>query len=77
TVFLSGEPVPFDLKERTFAQCQDATVYNLYGPTETTANGSFARLEKGKAVTLGKALRGSKILIVDDDCSPVSGDRCG
>ncbi|ENZ3708232.1 TPA: AMP-binding protein [Serratia marcescens] len=77
TVFLSGEPVPFDLKERTFAQCPDATVYNLYGPTETTANGSFARLEKGKAVTLGKALRGSKILIVDDDCSPVSGDRCG
>lgn len=77
TVFLSGEPVPFDLKERTFEQCPDAKVYNLYGPTEATANGSFARMEKQKAVTLGKALRGSKILIVDENLIPVSVGQSG
>lgn len=79
-VFLSGEPVPFDLKELTFEQCPEAKLYNLYGPTEATANGSFARLEKQQAVTLGKALRGSKIIIVDESLTPVepgnSGEIC-
>ncbi|MEX3174912.1 amino acid adenylation domain-containing protein [Serratia quinivorans] len=76
-VFLSGEPVPFDLKERTFEQCPEVKVYNLYGPTEATANGSFARLEKQHAVTLGKALRGSKILIVDENLTPVEVGKSG
>ncbi|MFI8415587.1 amino acid adenylation domain-containing protein [Serratia sp. NPDC078593] len=77
TIFLSGEPVPFDLKERTFEQCPEATVYNLYGPTEATANGSFSRLEKHKPVTLGKALRESKILIVDENLTPVEAGQSG
>ncbi|MEY4922115.1 MAG: hypothetical protein RLY17_832 [Pseudomonadota bacterium] len=76
-VFLSGEPVPFDLKERTFEQIPDAKVYNLYGPTEATANGSFTRLEKQKAITLGKAIRGSKILIVDENLMPVVAGQNG
>ncbi|RYC47143.1 non-ribosomal peptide synthetase [Pectobacterium zantedeschiae] len=72
TVFLSGEPVSFDLKERTFEQIPNVRLFNLYGPTETTANCSFAELKPGKSVTLGKALRGSEILIVDESLRPVS-----
>ncbi|UYA58940.1 Polyketide synthase modules 8 [Pectobacterium sp. F1-1] len=72
TVFLSGEPVSFDLKERTFQQIPDVRLFNLYGPTETTANCSFAELVPGKEVTLGKALRGSEILIVDENLCPVA-----
>ncbi|RLM20983.1 non-ribosomal peptide synthetase [Brenneria alni] len=72
TVFLSGEPVSFDLKERTFRQIPDVRLFNLYGPTETTANCSFSELEKGKVVTLGRALRGSEILIMDENLQPVA-----
>ncbi|WP_257982517.1 amino acid adenylation domain-containing protein [Pectobacterium brasiliense] len=72
TVFLSGEPVSFDLKERTFQQIPDVRLFNLYGPTETTANCSFAELRPGKNVTLGKALRGSEIMIVDESLRPVA-----
>ncbi|WP_431888578.1 amino acid adenylation domain-containing protein [Pectobacterium colocasium] len=72
TVFLSGEPVSFDLKERTFQQIPDVRLFNLYGPTETTANCSFTELVPGKGVTLGKALRGSEILIVDENLRPVA-----
>nr|WED67965.1 amino acid adenylation domain-containing protein [Pectobacterium colocasium] len=72
TVFLSGEPVSFDLKERAFQRIPDVRLFNLYGPTETTANCSFTELVPGKGVTLGKALRGSEILIVDENLRPVA-----
>ncbi|CDH01892.1 non-ribosomal peptide synthetase [Xenorhabdus bovienii] len=76
-VFLSGEPVSCDLKEHTFQQLPGVRIFNLYGPTETTANGAFTELEKEKPVTLGKALRGSEIIIVNDDLQSVPAGQSG
>ncbi|WP_108649568.1 AMP-binding protein [Dongshaea marina] len=77
TIFLSGESVPFELKERTFSQIPGVRIFNLYGPTEATANGSFSELEILKPVTLGKALSGSEICILDRNNLPVSDGEVG
>ncbi|SBS34864.1 Tyrocidine synthase 3 [Marinomonas spartinae] len=65
TLFLSGEAVPEVLKERTFAEVDNVRLFNLYGPTETVANCSFSELEQGTPVTLGHAIEGSHIFLLD------------
>ncbi|WJY13812.1 amino acid adenylation domain-containing protein [Pectobacteriaceae bacterium CE90] len=77
TVFLSGEAVSNNLKNRTFREVPDIRLFNLYGPTETTANGSFTELSPQRPVTIGKALRGSELLIVDEQCQPVIPGKVG
>lgn len=72
TVFLSGEQVSNDLKNRTFREIPGVRLYNLYGPTEATANSSFSELSPQRPVTIGRALRGSELLIVDENCQSVA-----
>jgi acyl-coenzyme A synthetase/AMP-(fatty) acid ligase/acyl carrier protein len=66
---VSGEACPLDLVNR-WAQ-PGLTMLNVYGPTETTVNTTAAVLEKGKAVTIGRPLRGYDIYILDSDMRPV------
>ncbi|MDC9606045.1 AMP-binding protein [Xenorhabdus griffiniae] len=77
TVFLSGEVVSNNLKNRTFREVPDICLFNLYGPTEATANGSFSRLWPENSVTIGNALRGSELLIVDEQCLEVEPGEVG
>ncbi|CAM3923820.1 Tyrocidine synthase 3 [Vibrio aerogenes CECT 7868] len=77
TLYLSGEPVPAELKARTFAQSPGMRVFNLYGPTETTANGSYAELKALAPVTIGQAIAGSEIMILDEDGQPVADGETG
>ncbi|WP_312979563.1 AMP-binding protein [Atlantibacter sp.] len=77
TLFLSGEPVSNNLKNRTFCEVPDILLFNLYGPTEATANGSFCQLQAENTVTIGKALRGSELLIVDEQCQEVAPGEVG
>ncbi|WP_313715262.1 non-ribosomal peptide synthetase [Atlantibacter hermannii] len=77
TLFLSGEAVSNDLKNRTFCEVPDICLFNLYGPTEATANGSFCQLQADDIVTIGKALRGSELLIVDEQCQEVPPGEVG
>ncbi|MCL9779891.1 AMP-binding protein [Vibrio sp. S4M6] len=67
TVFLSGEAVAEDLKARTFSKIPNVRLFNLYGPTETVANCAFTELKADKPVTIGKALRGSELFLLDAD----------
>jgi amino acid adenylation domain-containing protein len=66
-LFLSGEHLPRELVERTFAFDPAMPVWNLYGPTEAVANISAGRLKPGGPVVIGQALPGSRLLVVDDD----------
>jgi len=64
-VFLSGEPVSAALLERSRALWPEIQFWNLYGPTEATANGTAGELRTGQPVTLGEAIHGTKIYLVD------------
>jgi amino acid adenylation domain-containing protein len=66
-LFLSGEHLPQDLVERTFALDPALPVWNLYGPTECVANISAQRLRPGAPVGIGAPLPGSRLFVVDDE----------
>jgi amino acid adenylation domain-containing protein len=66
-LFLSGEHLPQDLVERTFALDPAMPVWNLYGPTECVANISAQRLRPGAPVGIGAPLPGSRLFVVDDE----------
>lgn len=65
-LFLSGEALPPELLERTFAFAPSLVVWNLYGPTECVANISAGRLRPGQAIDIGEPLPGSHLFVVDE-----------
>jgi amino acid adenylation domain-containing protein len=69
--FLSGEPVTAALIERSRALWPDIRLWNLYGPTEATANGTAVELLPGRTVSLGTAINGSRIYLVDESMRQV------
>ncbi|MDR3328747.1 MAG: amino acid adenylation domain-containing protein, partial [Prevotellaceae bacterium] len=76
-ILFSGEPLKEKLVSETFAHCGNIRLWNLYGPTETVANITYARVEKGAPITIGRALESSEVLLVDDDLRPVAGADVG
>ncbi|MEZ5766664.1 MAG: amino acid adenylation domain-containing protein [Paracoccaceae bacterium] len=51
TMLAGGEPLPADLAEKLTAG--GATLWNVYGPTETTIWSAISRIAPGDAVTIG------------------------
>lgn len=70
-VLLSGEAINQRLIDRSFEIFPEIKLWNLYGPTETVANGSAGQLHAGQPITLGKPLRGTKIYLVNDEFQQV------
>jgi|GEM_PF-1410260 len=66
TVYLSGEPVKEELKKRTFEIKQTLRLFNLFGPTETTANISWGELFSDSPVNIGRPISGSEVIILDE-----------
>ncbi|WP_323767607.1 MupA/Atu3671 family FMN-dependent luciferase-like monooxygenase [Antarctobacter sp.] len=70
-VYLGGEPLPGALVEE-FAAITDATVTNMYGPTETTIWSSCTRAAPGEAVVnIGMPLANQQLYVLDADRQPV------
>ncbi|MFW2589662.1 MupA/Atu3671 family FMN-dependent luciferase-like monooxygenase [Sagittula sp. SSi028] len=70
-VYLGGEPLPGALVAE-FAQITDATVTNMYGPTETTIWSSCTRADGAEAVTnIGLPLANQRLYVLDDARAPV------
>jgi amino acid adenylation domain-containing protein len=64
-VLTGGEAVWAGLVERFYARSQ-ATLYNCYGPTETTIESTFTRLEAGDArVPIGRPIDNTLIYVLD------------
>ena len=72
TVFLSGEAVADDLKQRTFHTIDNVRLFNLYGPTETVANCTYSELSAKEEVHLGQAIKGSQAFLLDKNNQPVA-----
>lgn len=52
-------------------------VYNTYGPTEATVIATYSILQSSAPITIGKALPGCDVLLVDEQLNPISGDAEG
>lgn len=71
-VLLSGEAASERLVDRSFKIFPEIGLWNLYGPTETVANGSAGKLNRGQPITLGKPLAGTKIYLINEDLQQVA-----
>jgi amino acid adenylation domain-containing protein len=74
-VLLGGEPLDRALVERMRRTYPDTQVWNVYGPTETTANSSVARVDQidrpyGTA-PIGGPVWNCTYYVLDDDMRPV------
>lgn len=72
-LLLGGEPVSEALLQRTAERYPNAEIWNLYGPTETTATATAGRLVPGEPVHVGTAVAGAAVVIADasGQCLPV------
>lgn len=75
TLNLGGEACPQELVERWGGH--NRRILNTYGPTECTASCTWAELESGKPVTIGKALPTYSVTLRDDDFNVVPDGEVG
>ncbi|OOG68956.1 hypothetical protein B0E43_21850 [Algoriphagus sp. A40] len=68
----AGEPLSVELAESLFLVCD--TLFNIYGPSETTIFSTIKKVEQGsKLITIGKPVLGTTILIVDEEGEIIKG----
>ncbi|HKV42833.1 MAG TPA: amino acid adenylation domain-containing protein [Blastocatellia bacterium] len=65
SLFIGGEQVSSHLVASTAHRCPGLRIYNLYGPSEATANASIAELAAGDTITIGRPLANAKIHLLD------------
>ena len=65
-ITLAGEALPDELRDKLL-ELGDVTVYNGYGPSETTVFSTFTDVTKHPKVTIGKPLANTYVYILDKD----------
>jgi amino acid adenylation domain-containing protein len=79
-LFLGGEQLSAELVVRTLRSLPRVRIWNLYGPSEATANASAALIEAGEQVTIGHPIANTQLYIVDRNLQPtpigVPGELC-
>lgn len=65
TINLAGEPLPESLVDAIGRTLPEATIYNLYGPTETTTYSTFTRVVPGEKVTIGVPIAHTHVYVLD------------
>lgn len=69
-LIFGGEVCSRDIANRW---CKEGRmVYNTYGPTEATVIATYSILQPSQEVTIGKALDGYDVLLVDDDMNVIN-----
>ncbi|MBP1202449.1 amino acid adenylation domain-containing protein [Duganella sp. 1411] len=76
-VVLSGEAVHDVLIERAARIWPSLRIWNLYGPTEATANASYAELRAGAPISIGRAISGSEVFLLDEHLREVGPGQAG
>jgi surfactin family lipopeptide synthetase A len=74
---VAGESCPQVLVDRHAQLLPHASLCNEYGPTEGTVWSTFARLEPGRKVTIGKAIPTAQVYVLDENGTPVSNGETG
>jgi amino acid adenylation domain-containing protein len=70
-LLLGGEEIPRELIRRSLHVLPELKFTNLYGPTEITANATFARRVSIDDVTIGRPIANTQIYILDANRRPV------
>jgi amino acid adenylation domain-containing protein len=70
-LLLGGERLSEDLVARSRRLLPGVRILNLYGPTEATANASWAVVEEGDRVTVGRPLPRHTLRLLDSHLLPV------
>ncbi|MDF7810789.1 non-ribosomal peptide synthetase [Hymenobacter sp. YC55] len=71
-----GEALPEDLAQRLLARC--ASLWNMYGPTETTIYSSFKQLtHANELITIGKPISNTQFYILDEQFNLVEPNTIG
>lgn len=55
----------------------DATIVNMYGPTEGTVYMTMTEVSPDKQITIGRPLHNNRIYVLDDEMNPVMPTACG
>lgn len=72
TVVVAGEPLPPELVDRHFAlRTTPTALVNEYGPTEATVWASYRRFDAPGPVSIGRAVPGVRLYVLDDELRPV------
>lgn len=71
---VGGEACPPELARRW---APGRRMINTYGPTETTVSATWAELSAGAPVTIGKALPGFSVHVVNEALQPVADGEAG
>jgi amino acid adenylation domain-containing protein len=69
TAFCGGEALQANLAEALLSRTK--TVWNLYGPTETTIWSTASRIETGRPITIGRPLANTQVYILDKHLRPM------
>ena len=70
-LFVGGESLSPELLDRTFVELPQLEVWNLYGPTESTANAVFSRITPGKKPFIGRPIANTEAYVLDSNLQPV------
>jgi amino acid adenylation domain-containing protein len=65
SLFVGGEELTKELVDRTRVVLPDLQIWNLYGPTEITANATAARLVPEEDVSIGRPLSNVQTYLLD------------
>lgn len=69
-ILCGGEPLPVELAEQLLKR--SFSLWNMYGPTETTIWSSVCRIEAGQnRITIGKPIDNTQMYILDTELKPV------
>jgi len=71
TINLGGEPLSIQLVQQLYALPHIKRVYDLYGPTETTTNSTFALRTPDGPATIGRPIARTQVYLLDGHFQPV------
>jgi amino acid adenylation domain-containing protein len=66
-LFLGGERLASKLVADTLVALPHLEIWNLYGPTETTANATAARIRSAEDVQIGRPIANARAYVLDEE----------
>ncbi|GCE15702.1 non-ribosomal peptide synthetase/type I polyketide synthase [Tengunoibacter tsumagoiensis] len=64
-LYFGGEKLSPELVHRTYLLCPGVTIWNVYGPTETTANSVVARIADEEPIHIGRPIANTRVYVLD------------
>ncbi|KAL7933872.1 putative non-ribosomal peptide synthetase SirP [Trichoderma chlorosporum] len=75
-IMIGGEAPPASLIRKWATSLPTSTIYNFYGPTETTFASLVARLRPDEPITLGLPMSNSRVVLLDGEVESRYGEIC-